>query len=103
MLPIHRCRKFRRNRRIKETVMNRMNHRGGSEVEMKPGALDATLGQLVAERPRRSRIFERYGIDYCCGGGKALAEACAAKHIDPDEVLAGLLSLEAEFEEDNEI
>jgi regulator of cell morphogenesis and NO signaling len=30
-----------------------------------------TVGQLVAERPERGRVFERLGIDYCCGGRKA--------------------------------
>ncbi len=31
-------------------------------------APDKTVGQLVAERPGRARVFERFGIDYCCGG-----------------------------------
>ena len=29
-----------------------------------------TVGELVAERPSRARVFERFGIDYCCGGKK---------------------------------
>ena len=45
-----------------------------------------TVGQLVADRPSRSRIFERWGIDYCCGGKKRLAESCAALSIDFDAV-----------------
>jgi regulator of cell morphogenesis and NO signaling len=45
-----------------------------------------TVGELVAERPARSRVFEELGIDYCCGGKQSLAEACARKGLDPEEV-----------------
>jgi len=45
-----------------------------------------TVGELVAERPGRSRVFEELGIDYCCGGKLTLAEACARKGLDADEV-----------------
>lgn len=53
-----------------------------------------TVGGLVAERPARSRIFEEYGIDYCCGGKKPLTEACAAKGVSADEVMAKLNELD---------
>ncbi len=52
--------------------------------------LDRPVGQLVAEKPTRSRVFERWGIDYCCSGKKALHEACAAKNLDPAAVLQDL-------------
>lgn len=51
---------------------------------------DRTVGELVAEGPARSRVFEKYGIDYCCGGNKQLTEACISKGISVDEVLAEL-------------
>jgi regulator of cell morphogenesis and NO signaling len=44
------------------------------------------VGQIVAERPLLARVFERVGIDYCCGGKRTLAEACAAKGLDPATV-----------------
>ncbi|MBX6311730.1 MAG: iron-sulfur cluster repair di-iron protein [Isosphaeraceae bacterium] len=46
-----------------------------------------TIGQLVAERPSRARVFERFGIDYCCGGQVPLARACAAKGLSVAAVL----------------
>ncbi len=52
--------------------------------------LTNTVGQWVAARPSRSRVFERHGIDYCCGGNKSLESACAAKGIDPRGILAEL-------------
>ena len=53
-----------------------------------------TVGQLVVERPSRSRVFEELGIDYCCGGRKSLADACRSRGLDPDTVLQALLGNE---------
>jgi regulator of cell morphogenesis and NO signaling len=53
-----------------------------------------TVGQLVAERPSRARVFERFGIDYCCGGKKPLTLACNERGIDPWTVLEELAILE---------
>ena len=54
------------------------------------------IGQLVSERPARSRILDRYGLDYCCGGKRTVEDACRRKGIDPDSVLAELEALDAE-------
>lgn len=55
----------------------------------------ATLAELVTQRPGRSAVFERYGIDYCCGGRRPLAEACAAHGVDAQEVIAALEAADA--------
>lgn len=57
--------------------------------------IHTTVGELVAQRPSRSRVFEQLGIDYCCGGKKPLAELCAARGLDADTVLTVLLAAEA--------
>lgn len=49
-----------------------------------------TVGELVVERPSRARVFERFGIDYCCGGKMSLQQACQKQGIDPQAVLAAL-------------
>ncbi|HET9126018.1 MAG TPA: DUF542 domain-containing protein [Solirubrobacteraceae bacterium] len=41
-----------------------------------------SLGALVAERPARAELFERLRLEYCCGGDRSLAEACAARGLD---------------------
>jgi len=51
---------------------------------------DCTVGELVAARPGRSRIFEIYGIDFCCGGGRTLREACKGKGVSLDAVVEQL-------------
>ncbi len=56
--------------------------------------LNATVGQLVVERPGRARIFEQFGIDYCCGGKKPLVEACHNRGVEPEVVLAALTRAE---------
>lgn len=53
-------------------------------------SLEKTIGQLVTERPSRSRVFENLGIDYCCGGKKTIAEVCEKKKLDPGMLLEAL-------------
>lgn len=55
-----------------------------------------TVGRLVAARPARSAVFERYGIDYCCGGKRPLQEVCGEKHLSVDDVVRALLHCDAE-------
>jgi regulator of cell morphogenesis and NO signaling len=54
-----------------------------------------TVGRLVAERPSRARVFERFGIDYCCGGGRSLEEASASAGVAVDRLLAELEAVPA--------
>lgn len=49
-----------------------------------------TVGEYVKEQPSLSKVFEHYGIDYCCGGKKPLAEACQETGVVIDEVLRAL-------------
>ena len=58
--------------------------------------MKAPVGRLVTERPGRSRVFDRLGIDYCCGGRKPLDRACQEKGLDVDEVLREIEASDAE-------
>jgi regulator of cell morphogenesis and NO signaling len=55
-----------------------------------------TVGELVAERPGRSRIFQNYQIDFCCQGGRTLAEACKNKGVALDDVVRRIEAEQAE-------
>lgn len=57
-----------------------------------------TVRELAVEIPSATRIFEQLGIDYCCGGGKSLQEACAQAGIPLDQVLRSLAQGEASAE-----
>lgn len=49
-----------------------------------------TVGEVVAQSPALSRVFEDNGIDYCCGGGQTLDQVCQKKGLDPKVLLATL-------------
>lgn len=48
------------------------------------------LGDLVAEQPQAARVLDGLGLDYCCGGERTLAAACAAAGLSAEDVLARL-------------
>jgi regulator of cell morphogenesis and NO signaling len=52
--------------------------------------LKRTVGELVAERPGRSRVFQAHGIDFCCQSGRALREACEHKGVACESVVEQL-------------
>ena len=56
---------------------------------------EQTVGQLVVERPSRASVFERLGMDYCCGGNKSLNQACREKGLDYETVVQELQSEQA--------
>jgi regulator of cell morphogenesis and NO signaling len=45
--------------------------------------IDRTIGEIVADDFRAARVFEKYRIDFCCGGSVTLTAACREKGIDP--------------------
>ncbi len=51
-----------------------------------------TVREIALEQPTSIRVFESFGIDYCCSGRKPLAEACIANNLEVDTVLAALES-----------
>lgn len=44
---------------------------------------DQTVGSLVAEDFRRGAVFKRFGIDFCCGGGRSVGAACSKAGVEP--------------------
>jgi regulator of cell morphogenesis and NO signaling len=52
--------------------------------------LDRTIREIVASQPGAARVFDKLGIDYCCGGGKAFGEACLSAKANATEVAAAL-------------
>jgi regulator of cell morphogenesis and NO signaling len=44
--------------------------------------VETTVGEVVADDYRTAEVFERHGIDFCCGGKIPLVEACKTKGID---------------------
>jgi regulator of cell morphogenesis and NO signaling len=61
---------------------------GFKEIEMT--ATIQTVREIALKQPTAIRVFERFGIDYCCGGRKPLAEACIAGNLEINSVIAAL-------------
>ena len=57
---------------------------------------ERTVGDLAAEAIHRTRVFETFGIDYCCGGKTPLADASRTAGCDPAEVVASLEAADRE-------
>ncbi|HET7102868.1 MAG TPA: iron-sulfur cluster repair di-iron protein [Terracidiphilus sp.] len=49
-----------------------------------------TVREIAQNQPSSIRVFEQFGIEYCCGGGQPLEDACAAKDVDIETVIAAL-------------
>ena len=58
-------------------------------------AAGRTLADLVTADPGAARVLEGFGLDYCCGGGRRLDEACAAAGVDSVEVIEALAAVPA--------
>lgn len=57
--------------------------------------VDTPVGEIAAAMPATTRVFQKFRIDYCCGGGATLKDACATAGIEIDEVLEALEGLQA--------
>src|SRR5664280_1756420 len=53
-------------------------------------ATTQTVREIALEQPSSIRVFEQFGIDYCCGGRKPLADACLAGNLEVERVIAAL-------------
>lgn len=47
-----------------------------------------TLAELAARGAAAARVLQRHRLDFCCGGGRSLDEACAERGLDPQALLA---------------
>lgn len=48
---------------------------------------DDTLAALSVQRAGASRVFHRYGLDFCCHGQISLLDACAAEQLDAGRLI----------------
>jgi regulator of cell morphogenesis and NO signaling len=51
---------------------------------------ERTVRELALENTTATRVFEKLGIDYCCGGNKSLGDACRASNLSVDQVIDSL-------------
>lgn len=49
-----------------------------------------TINEIVARYPATIPVFNRFGMDTCCGGGVSVYDAAQRDGIDVEAVLAAL-------------
>jgi regulator of cell morphogenesis and NO signaling len=57
---------------------------------------NCSVGALVREKPSRSRVFDRFEIDFCCGGKVSLEQACTKHGVPLEQIVAELESEDAQ-------
>jgi len=62
---------------------------------------EKTVGELVADDYRKAEVFKKFGIDFCCGGGKTVREVCEKKGVDYAQLQRELLEAEKRESSDN--
>jgi regulator of cell morphogenesis and NO signaling len=48
---------------------------------------ETKVKDIALFNPAARQVLEDVGLDYCCGGGKTLDEACLHADVSPDEIL----------------
>jgi regulator of cell morphogenesis and NO signaling len=48
------------------------------------------IGEVVAKNFHTVKVFENFGLDFCCGGKKSIKTACEEKGINADNVMKEL-------------
>jgi regulator of cell morphogenesis and NO signaling len=62
-----------------------------------------TVGEIVGTDFRAASVFEQFGIDFCCGGRRSVAEACRTAAVDPELVARALAALPAARPDDDDV
>ena len=60
---------------------------------------ESRVGEIATTYPLATRVLSRHGIDYCCGGGKPLEEACTRQGLNPQAIIE---EIREELETNNE-
>lgn len=58
------------------------------------------IGEIVAEDFRTAAIFKKHKIDFCCKGGRTIAEACKNKKVAPEEIYQEIQNLPKDHQSD---
>jgi regulator of cell morphogenesis and NO signaling len=51
---------------------------------------DTRIADIATANPATIKVFQRYNIDFCCGGKRPLADACQERHMTFNELRSAL-------------
>ena len=63
---------------------------------------EKTIGEYVAENFRTAAVFKKYGINFCCKGGRTIEETCKMKDLDPAPIYEDLKNTPQGAAEEND-
>lgn len=55
---------------------------------------DRRLGEIATSLPGATAVFRRHRLDFCCGGGRTLADAASARQLPVSQIEAELAALD---------
>lgn len=55
-------------------------------ITLRLNTSEESIGQIAAKDIKKVEVFKKFGIDFCCGGKKTLAQVCEEKGLDRTEV-----------------
>lgn len=55
-----------------------------------------SVATLASTRPASLRALHRHGIDFCCGGGRSVGDACQRAGLTPEQLQAEIAALEVD-------
>lgn len=51
-----------------------------------------TIAEIVSDDISTASVFKKYKLDFCCGGGKTVENACKKANINVDDVIRDLMN-----------
>jgi regulator of cell morphogenesis and NO signaling len=57
------------------------------------GFADQTVAEIATTLPGATAVFRAHRIDYCCGGGRPLADAAAERQVPLEQIVSELAEL----------
>ncbi|MDO9138006.1 MAG: DUF542 domain-containing protein, partial [Lutibacter sp.] len=60
-----------------------------------------TIAEIVSDDISTASVFKKYQLDFCCGGGKTVENACKKANINVDDVVNDLLNNKSKNEAPN--
>jgi regulator of cell morphogenesis and NO signaling len=51
---------------------------------------NVTIAEIVTDDISKAGVFKKFGLDFCCGGGRTIQDACAKKGVDMNTLISEL-------------
>lgn len=60
-----------------------------------------TIAEIVSDDISNASVFKKYQLDFCCGGGKTVENACKNENVNVDDVVRDLMNNKSKNEAPN--